>query len=66
MTADELRQLAFWCKRGHEMDEDNTIRGRRGEPECRQCLRIHLAAVRRWRASKTSPPTVGGEKRRTQ
>lgn len=39
-------QLALWCKHGHEMTEANTRVGRRGETECNQCLREHLAAVR--------------------
>jgi hypothetical protein len=40
-------QLALWCKRGHLMNDDNTRLGCCGEPQCRECLRIHLAAVRR-------------------
>jgi hypothetical protein len=41
-------QLAFFCRRGHLMTDDNTRIGRCGEPECRQCMTDHLAAVRRW------------------
>jgi hypothetical protein len=50
-------QLAFWCRLGHEMTPDNTRLGRSGEPLCKECLRIHLAAVRHgtckqgWKAS---------------
>jgi hypothetical protein len=29
------------------MTEDNIRFGRSGEPQCKECLRIHLAAVRR-------------------
>ena len=39
--------LAFWCRFGHEMTDDNTRLGRGGEPQCKECLRLHLAAVRR-------------------
>lgn len=39
-------QLAFWCRLGHPMTPDNIRRGRGGEEQCRQCLRIHLTAVR--------------------
>jgi hypothetical protein len=45
-------QLAFWCRFGHEMTDDNTRLGRSGEPQCKECLRLHLAAVRR--RTKTS------------
>jgi hypothetical protein len=41
-------QLAFFCRRGHPITEDNISLGRCGEPLCKECLRIHLAAVRRW------------------
>ena len=51
-------QLAFWCRFGHEMTDDNTWLGRRGEPECKECLRLHLAAVR---ARKTSAGPSGQE-----
>ena len=39
------------------MTHDNTCLGRSGEPLCKECLQIHLAAVRhgtrkqRWKAS---------------
>ncbi|WP_445160960.1 hypothetical protein ACTXG5_22895 [Mycobacterium sp. Dal123C01] len=40
-------QLALFCRFGHlMMDEGNIRRGRTGEPLCKACLRIHLAAVR--------------------
>ena len=29
------------------MTEDNIRLGRGGEPQCKECLRLHLAAVRR-------------------
>jgi hypothetical protein len=40
-------QLAFWCRFGHEMTDDNIRLDRTGQPQCKECLRIHLAAVRR-------------------
>jgi hypothetical protein len=46
------QQLAFWCRQGHEMTPDNTYRGHRGEPICKECLRQHLAAVRHWKARR--------------
>jgi hypothetical protein len=45
-------QLAMWCRRGHPMTDDNIRFGRSGEPECKECLRIHLAAVREWKQQK--------------
>jgi hypothetical protein len=45
-------QLVLWCRQGHLMTDDNTRLGREGEPHCRQCLKIHLAAVRRWMDEK--------------
>jgi hypothetical protein len=42
---------------GHLMTDDNTRLGRSGEPLCKECLQIHLAAVRHgtrkqgWKAS---------------
>jgi hypothetical protein len=55
-------QLALWCRRGHELTDDNTYPGRAGEPLCRECLRLHLAAVRRWhqtKADNASPAEEG-------
>jgi hypothetical protein len=56
------KQLAFWCKAGHEMTEDNTRLGRSGEPLCRQCLKNHLAAARRWGGLRPDGP-AGKEKK---
>jgi hypothetical protein len=40
-------QLTLLCRQGHLMTDDNTRLGRCGEPQCKTCLRLHLAAVRR-------------------
>jgi hypothetical protein len=47
MTGEQ--QLAIWCKRGHLLDDENTYPGRGGVALCSECLREHLAAVRRFK-----------------
>jgi hypothetical protein len=53
------QQLALWCRRGHPLDDENVYLGHRGERCCRECLRDHLAAVRRWREDQQTSAGEG-------